>query len=277
MLEQNFAKTTDIGKPDRSASGFQFPMKYPNLSEEKLFELRNIITKRGSASQTKTAYQDAVLFFIRSNAFRGDNVVEVGCYKGGLTVQYAYLCQQLGKKLHVIDYDKELLEETKKLVYELGYGNVASFYNMDYESFVSSESFPQNTIATIIDADHSYAGCLKDCNTLKKVLPSMYGVIFHDFTLRYTTWDGVGVDKAIYEVFGQHVRLYPIGFQSVCSETPTPEGAYLESNEGVIMVVPWQPADVFAQKEPPSKLRQWLVRTPILGPLLAKCCNMTDK
>lgn len=31
------------------------------------------------------------------------------------------------------------------------------------------------------------------------------------------------------------------------------------------------------QKEPPSKLRKWLVRTPILGPLLAKCCNMTDK
>lgn len=230
----------------------RFPAKFPNLSEERLQEIRAFAAQRDSASQSKTSYQDHVLFFMRSNAFRGDNIVEVGCYKGGLTVQYAYLCKALGKHLHVVDIDEKLLKHTQQLVEELGFADIASFHLMDYEAFTKSEFFPCNTIATVIDADHSYQGCLKDCMTLQKVLHATYGVIFHDFSLRYTGWDGVGVDRAIYEVFGQDVRLYPIGFQSVASEPPTPEGAYLESNCGVIMVVPWQPDSIYGQSVQPT-------------------------
>lgn len=254
----------------------RFPMKYPDLSEERLRTVREFAVERDSASQTKTTYQDNVLFFLRSNAFRGDNVIEVGCYRGGLTVQYAYLCHELGKHLYVIDIDEENLKHTQGLVQELGFAECATFHLMDYEAFTRSASFPGNTIATVVDADHSYEGCRRDCLTLQKVMRSSYGVVFHDFTLRYTGWDGVGVDRAIYEVFGQDVRLYPIGFQSVASETPTPEGAYLESNEGAIMVVPWQPESVYkvsvsAQaSNRAAKLRQAVKRVPLLGPVAGR-------
>lgn len=251
----------------------RFPLRLPELSEERLRKIRGFAEDKDSASQTKTTYQDSVLFFLRSNAFRGDNVVEVGCYRGGLTVQYAYLCKELGKKLYVVDIDASLLAHTKELVEELGMGDIASFHLMDYNTFVKSRFFPNNTIATIIDADHSYVGCRKDCITLQNVLGSMYGVIFHDFTLRYTGWDGVGVDKAVFEVFGQEVRLYPIGFQSVASEKPTSGGAYLESNEGVIMVVPWQPDSVYRRNialVPRGGLdtcKRIVKRLPIIGPM----------
>lgn len=243
----------------------RFPMKLHDLSEQRLREIRKFLDDNGSSSQTKVWYQDNVLFFLRSNAFRGDSIVEVGCYRGGLTAQYAWLCKELGKRLHVIDVDEKMLEHTKNLVEELGYADVASFHHMDYATFTKSAFFPRATIATIIDADHSYEGCLKDCLTLQSVLPTMYGVIFHDFSLRYTTWDGVGVDRAIYHVFGQNVRLYPIGFQSVSMESPSPEGAYLENSEGAIMVVPWQPADVSRKN-----IKQQMLKGILLARSVAK-------
>jgi predicted O-methyltransferase YrrM len=248
-----------------------FPMKHPNLSERRLQEIRKFTGEMDSGSQSNTAYQDSVLFFLRTNAFRGENIVEVGCYKGGLTAQYAYLCKELGKRLHVVDIDEQLLNHTRELVAELGYADVATFHLMDYEKFTQSEFFPHATIATIIDADHSYEGCLRDCLTLKKVIHSMYGVIFHDFSLRYHTWDGVGVDRAIYEVFGQDVRLYPIGFQSVCPGSLTPEvGAYFESNEGVVMVVPWQPMEeIFVRRCFLTRVKHIVKNSP-LGPLAIK-------
>lgn len=273
----------------RNAKHPEFPMKLPNLSEQRLQEIRRFIFEKDSCSQSKTSYQDNVLFFLRNNAFRGDNIVEVGCYKGGLTAQYAYLCKELGKRLYVVDVDKDLLEHTEKIVKELGYADVVSYHLMDYETFTATKFFPNKTIATIIDADHSYIGCLKDCRVLQKVLPAMYGVIFHDFTLRYLSWDGVGVDRAIYEVFGQNVRLYPIGFQSVCSETPTPEEAYLAANEGVVMVVPWQPDEVFGQKEKAEEvvvsanrydlcgIKQIIKGHPVVGPIATKIWKTLKK
>jgi hypothetical protein len=270
MLEQNSKKTATLVEQFNA----NFPMKYPNLSEQRLREIRAFASEKESSSQSKISYQDNVLFFLRSNAFRGDNIVEVGCYKGGLTVQYAYLCKELGKGLHVVDVDEQLLNHTRNLVEELGYADVVTFHLMDYDKFTKSNFFPNNTIATIIDADHSYLGCFRDCQTLKNVLQFMYGVIFHDFSLRYTTWDGVGVDRAIYEVFGQNVRLYPIGFQSVCSEKPTPEGAYLESNEGVVLVVPWQQNETFTNTNKTylnmDRLKHNIKNSFVIGPLATK-------
>jgi hypothetical protein len=43
----------------------------------------------------------------------GGAVVEVGCYRGGLTAQLAHLCRRLGKAMYVVDVCPEYLEIAK--------------------------------------------------------------------------------------------------------------------------------------------------------------------
>ena len=55
---------------------------------------------------------------------------------------------------------------------------------------------------------------------------------------------------------------------SVCSETPTSNGAYLKSNEGVIMVVPCQKNDM---PRPPKYnvqlVKEYIKNFPVIGKL----------
>lgn len=194
-----------------------------------------------SGSQSTVPYQDDVIYAIFSNIHAGDTIIEVGCYYGGLSLQYAALAKWFSKKLIVVDFDAAMLDHAKKLVDELYPDLDVTYFKGTLADFIASGQFPDNVAALVLDADHSYENCRKDCLALKAVHDKCHMFIFHDFSMRRAGHPDQpdGVDRAIYEVFGKDVRLIPIGTKMTEPGKPNEDGVYIESSEGVILMTGW--------------------------------------
>jgi SAM-dependent methyltransferase len=178
-------------------------------------QIRGKLHDHGSHSWTSATFQNQLLSFIQLNAHRGDFVIEVGCARGGLTAQLAYLTSDLGKQLYVVDVDQGMLDLTAEAV-NVAIGSIPDsthFVRGDLRSFLARPRVSDRCIIAFIDGDHRYTGVIKDIRALvDSPLVRPYTIAFHDYALRYNcnSLADVLVDEAIRDTLGNET-LMPMG------------------------------------------------------------------
>jgi hypothetical protein len=208
-------------------------------------QLRQRLIAENCASYSSIKYQDDVLRFIVENADKGGDIIEVGCYKGGMTAQLAVMANKLRRRLCVVDTSMVWLDHTQALLERLGVLGPTTFFYCGHLSILVATP----TLVIVLDADHRYNAVGADIVAIKKIQP--YAVVFHDFSLRHVS-EQYGVDRAIYDSFGQDVKLVKIGdttdklnsfskppYCPTGDESHPEDGWYWEENgqEGVILIM----------------------------------------
>ena len=199
------------------------------LDTEKIAAIRNKLAANGCASMTSTTFQNQLISFIDLNSESGDFVIEVGCFRGGLTAQLAYVTSELGKKLYVIDIDQSMLDCAAQAV-KKSTGSIPDsthFFRGNLVSFLSQPRVSDRCILAFIDGDHFYDGVVKDIRALLSghLARPLY-IAFHDFSLRYNIGQltNVRVDQAIRDTLKNEILL-PIGelsgLSTLISEPPS--------------------------------------------------------
>jgi hypothetical protein len=213
-----------------------------------LSKMRAQLLEVGSQSETSIKYQDALARFVFENGEKGGAIIEVGCYKGGLTAQLAFMAKVRGSHLYTIDIAPEWISHTQDLLGKFNLNTHTRYYCGTFDNFAANTLFQERPLLLIIDGDHRYEFVLEDIKSIYKLKKIPYGVAFHDFSLRYVHTYNIFVDKAIIDSFGPDIELIRIGEQVDETEcmpkknNPDPKdgGFYWEEHgsKGVIMFPP---------------------------------------
>lgn len=176
-------------------------------------EIRDELRHLGNHSHTSDAFQDDILHIIETERDRGGCVIEVGCYRGGLTAQIAAICLKWQKQLYVVDINADYLNIAKLSVATAVEQDNTIYFLGSLTDFYASGVLVHDPILVFIDGDHRYAGVVQDITAILASERPPYAVAFHDFSLRYANADlaDVRVDRAIYDNFGSAIRLAPLG------------------------------------------------------------------
>ncbi len=185
----------------------------PERRKTNLPAIRARLDDLGNHSHTSLKFQDDILNFIREHAHRGEAVIEVGCYRGGMTGQLADICAELDKRLYVIDIDEDYLEIAKASVRAVTNNGNVRYYHGDLPGFARDRVCNRPVILVVIDGDHSYRGVVEDITALYSMNPLPYAAAFHDFSLRYAAshLDDIRVDLAIRDSLGPRVQPWQLG------------------------------------------------------------------
>ncbi|MCK5660193.1 MAG: glycosyltransferase, partial [Methanosarcinales archaeon] len=233
-----FSKAVNNGHKDISTNS-------PDENGDQIYQaIRQHLEELGNHSHTSLIFQDDILNFIREHVSCGDAVIEVGCYRGGLTAQLAQLCAHFGKLLYVIDIDKEYLNITKDSVRAICNDKHVHYYCGDLLQFVQEGICTSQVILAFIDGDHRYEGVVKDVEALYLMKPIPFAMAFHDFSLRYATDElkNVRVDRAIIDCLGDGIQYQTLGEIAgqgkILKTTPGEDGHYHEEGkpEGVLLI-----------------------------------------
>lgn len=183
------------------------------LNPEQLDAARQTLAQAGNASHTSIKFQNDILGLIADNQDKGDVIIEIGCYRGGLTAQIAMLAKQLGKQVHVVDISPEYLEIAKSAVRSVVDDSHVHYHCQDFSIFVREAGRSLKPLLVFVDGDHRYEGVARDVRSLHAMDNLPYAAAFHDFSLRYTVPElaDVRVDKAILDTLGHDVPYTPIG------------------------------------------------------------------
>jgi SAM-dependent methyltransferase len=196
------------------------------------------MAKVGCSSHTSKNYQNDVLELILAGENIAGDVIEVGCYLGGLTAILAHATEIIGKKLYVVDISAEYVAIAKKEIEKNGLGTNIIFHVGDLADFLRYQRFSDPLYACIIDGDHHYKGVVADIRTILDKIPETKNVVFHDYSLRYTEQSGlsdVRVDKAIHDTFPSSTTISFIGEKAgegqVLRIIPSADGHYHEKGK----------------------------------------------
>ncbi len=203
-------------------------MSFEELHDKELSSIRKWCSERGSFSWTSPQYQSDILNFVYDNRDKGSCVVEVGCYKGGLTALLAFVCKQAGLSLYSMDISKESVETSLGVLNGLGLGGNASVEVSTLTEFVPRNKITRAPVLCILDGDHAYDAVLFDIRACSKIHPKPYAIAFHDYSLRHPTTDE-RVSDAIDDYFGASTPRKLIGQPMngtghATKETPQPDG-----------------------------------------------------
>jgi hypothetical protein len=205
--------------------------------------VRDKLVEIGNYSHTSTKFQDDLINCARAFAGQGNCLIEVGCFRGGLTAQFAAIAQVLGQEVHVIDIDAGYLEVAQQSVQTtVGATNVA-FHLSDFAAFAARADERIRASLVLIDGDHRYAGVVADIHALFAMPVRPFAAAFHDFSLRYATptLADVRVDRALSDSLGEGFPHTPIGEVArpggFLTVTPGEDGHYheLDCPEGVLV------------------------------------------
>ena len=181
----------------------------------KIAQIRRDLDRIGCASTTSPTFQNQVLSHLDMNADRGDFLIEVGCFRGGMSTQLAHFAVERGKQLFVVDVDPNYMAIARGAV-ESALGSVPSCVHFVLDSlpgFLAGPRPSDRCILVFIDGDHHYEGVAADIRSLiDSSLERPFSVCFHDYGLRYTAEDylDVRVDRAIHDLLPGH-PVAPIG------------------------------------------------------------------
>ncbi|TCV83092.1 MULTISPECIES: class I SAM-dependent methyltransferase [Methylomonas] len=208
-------------------------------------EIRAISSEMGCFSWTTREYQDDILNFLITNRHQGRGVVEVGCYKGGLSALLALVCEKFEWPFYTIDVDQSAIDSTRGLLERLNLDRVATIHLGDLGSFVSNTRLSERPALIILDGDHRYDAVVKDILDTYRLNMLPYAAVFHDFTLRHPT-SGEKVDQAVRDCFGTDYPINPIGAKMIgdgkypIKEKPSDDGHWWEvpGSEGAIVELP---------------------------------------
>lgn len=208
------------------------------LSE--LERVRDHSKKIDRFSWTSDAYQRDLLSFVVDNADKGGCVIEVGAYKGGLTVQLATICEKLGLELYCIDAWDQAVQMTNEHLEGLGLS--AHVHYATFGAFVASNPTLPKPVLLILDGDHSYDVVKADIADSRRLDPQPHAIAFHDFSLRHPT-SGERVDEAVAEEFPagliRHIGTQFTGHGHATQANPQPDGHFwkVPGSEGAIVII----------------------------------------
>jgi hypothetical protein len=211
-----------------------------------LDNLRLAIQESGNWSHTSIKYQNDVAKVLTEIFDNGDCVIEVGCYKGGLTAQLSFLLQQSNKPLIVIDIDSEMIRTTKELLGVHTLERNVEFFTGTLQQFIDKQLGDRKPSLIVIDGDHRYTGVIADIKAVESMKNKPGAIIFHDYSLRYTKNSGltdVLVDRAIHDSWGDKIKVNLIGEKPEkggllnLKENPGPSGHYFDEggSEGALI------------------------------------------
>lgn len=212
------------------------------MVDQELERIRALLDAEGNHSHTSRKFQDDLLFYAKEFATCGNCLIEVGCFKGGLTAQLAYVARELGQRLEVIDIDSGYLEVARAAVKLAGKVPV-NFNHCDFSTFAAEAGSQVQPTLILIDGDHRYDGVTADIRALYDMRSRPFSAAFHDFSLRYTTEElsSVRVDRALVDAFGQNFQHNKIGEIAGAGQSlrtiPGEDGHYHQAgySEGVLV------------------------------------------
>lgn len=178
-----------------------------------LQEVRAFLAEKGSSSHTTDTYQADIFQTMISCLDAGNCVIEVGTFMGGLSCQLAFLLENTGKDLVLIDISQDYLGWTKSLIQELGISTSIIGFVGTFQQFIEQHPEIQPGFI-VIDGDHAYEGVVQDIQAAKRLNHQPAAIAFHDFSLRYCGSEAsrIRVDKAIVdEYLSQGYRYKEIG------------------------------------------------------------------
>jgi cephalosporin hydroxylase len=200
--------------------------------------------EHGTFSWTSPQYQNDILSFVSDNASQGDCVIEVGCYKGGLTALLALACKHSGLKLYSLDIAQESVESARSVLAGVGLDQHAVVERITLQEFVASGRFSGKPVLCILDGDHAYNAVILDLDACAVLKPKPYAIAFHDYSLRHPTTDE-RVSDAIDDYFGASMVRTLIGQPMngsghATKEVPQPDGHWwnVPGSEGAIVLMP---------------------------------------
>ena len=178
-----------------------------------LADARQKLLAMGNHSHTTDRFQDDLLHYADVFAPQGDALIEVGCFRGGLTAQFALVGKRLGQHLHVVDIDPGYLNVARESVEAVADAEHVTFHLCDFTTFTQGVGRDVRSSLTLIDGDHYYNGVVADIRALLAMPTRPFGVAFHDYSLRYASPElsEIRVDRALHDTLGADFPHVPIG------------------------------------------------------------------
>ena len=208
-----------------------------------LQRIREYCQAEGKFSWTSPKYQSDILNFVHANRDKGASVIEVGCYKGGLTALLAHVCKENGLHLHTMDIDANAVESVKKVLSDLGLAGNVTVHHSPLSAFVLKAGYWRRPILCILDGDHAYDAVLADLDAVGRLPQAPYALAFHDYSLRHPTTNE-RVDDAVRDHFGPNAQPRLIGAAMNGEGHPTeaapqPDGHFwkVPGSEGAILIL----------------------------------------
>jgi hypothetical protein len=212
-----------------------------NSLEADLRAIREYTRGEGKFSWTSDAYQKDIVELVKKQP-SGGCLVEVGCFRGGLSAQLAYMCRVYGHQFVYIDIDASAILSTVNLLTDLGISVYTRAYHGTLQTFAESFSIQKTIPLLVLDGDHEYAMVKKDIQTIFALPKMPEQIIFHDYSLRSES-TGENVQRAIEEMLpGRTVspvgQIYS-GTGHPTKDAPQPDGHYWEvpGSEGALVVL----------------------------------------
>lgn len=204
--------------------------------DEDIKRISSYCEQEGKISWTSKEYQKSIHAVLLDKDLAPGVVVEVGCYKGGLSAQLAYFCRLLNRKFIYIDIDRNYLNSTRKLLKDLGLDKNTECFVGSFSSYMSTLGAKESIALVIIDGDHDYDATKKDICAFLNSPPQW--AVFHDYSLRsFNTHENV--QKAIEDTLVGCEKI-KIGTQfkgigHPTKDAPDKEGHYWEvpGSEGI--------------------------------------------
>lgn len=211
------------------------------LLRSELALIEGIAEHRGHESMTTLKYRDNLIRYILSTTGKCKGIVELGIFRGGISVLLAHICRRFRWPLYLVDISPDFISVTKELIGSLMPTDHVVFFEGTLRTFAKEVEL-RETPLIIVDGDHSVRGVLEDICGIYELNLRPFAAIFHDFSLRQDEADW-GVARAICRSFGPKVPMIRIGQQfvegfSYCTkESPSAEGVYWDDDgsEGVII------------------------------------------
>ncbi|WP_165064535.1 class I SAM-dependent methyltransferase [Paludisphaera rhizosphaerae] len=174
------------------------------MDSGKIAAIRGELQRIGCLSACSPAFQNQLLSYLDMNADQGDFLVEVGCYRGGMTAQLAHFAVERGKQFYVVDVDREYLDAARQTV-ETALGRSPAcvhYVETTLNGFFDQPRPSNRCIMVFIDGDHHYRGVVRDIRAVvNSRLERPLSIGFHDYGLRCTAADelDIRVDRAIHD------------------------------------------------------------------------------
>jgi predicted O-methyltransferase YrrM len=208
-----------------------------------LQRIRDHCQAEGKFSWTSPQYQSDILNFVHAHGDKGRSVIEVGCYKGGLTALLAHVCRESGLHLHTMDIDPTAIASVTKLLADLKLDTAVTVHHGALSAFTAKARRGDDAVLCILDGDHAYKAVRADLQAVARLPARPYAIAFHDYSLRHPTTDE-RVDEAVADHFGPKAEPRLIGMRMngeghATAAAPQPDGHYwkVPGAEGAILVL----------------------------------------
>lgn len=245
------------------------------IDSGKIAAIRGELERIGCLSACSPAFQNQLLSYLDMNADQGDFLVEVGCFRGGMTAQLAHFALERSKQLYVVDIDRKYLDMARASV-EAALGESPAcvhYVEQTLDGFFSLRRTSDRCVMVFIDGDHHYAGVVRDIKAVvNSSLQRPVSICFHDYGLRCTANDeaDILVDRAIHDQL-KGCAVIPMGEISglggVLPTTPIGHnGAHFPPglSEGVVVVLN-KPRPLIARLDPGHRRLRRLVKSALLA------------